>query len=121
MGLYPVGTGSPLTQAQATAVRDISSPPFTVRDADKINTDLKFDALPGRPNLVPVFEYNDNNVLDEVSVQGCPFVTNTEGIRYNDPSVWQDYNFMRSQTNKPLEDLYGESDDYINSLDFPGY
>ena len=78
MGLYPLGKGTPLTTAQASIISGVASPPFKVREANKINKNLKLDALPGRPVQVPIFTYNDNNLNDEVSVQGCPFVEKTE-------------------------------------------
>ena len=49
LGLFPAGSGTPLTNAQARAVAGVSRPPFNVRDARALNAELGNDALPGRP------------------------------------------------------------------------
>jgi len=118
MGLYPPGSGTPLTVPQVQAVKNVARPPFSVRDAEALNHKLGTDPLPGRPVQVPIYSYNNNDVHDMVSNQGCPFITSVEKQRVNDPEVWKPYQWMIEQDRVPIEAMFGFSDDFVDSLNY---
>ena len=82
MGLYPPGQGTPLTETQLEAA---SSVPFKVRDAAKLNKKLGLNPLPGKFEQMPLYSYNNGDIHDEVSYDGCPFVNEVELMRVYDP------------------------------------
>ena len=119
MGLYPPGTGTPLTKPQADAVsQGVASPPFKVRDADALNEKLGLDPLPGRPELVPIISFNNNDIADEVSYDGYPFIGDTENARIDDEDVFGAFDWMMDQDRSAIQETYGLSDEEMNALNF---
>ena len=76
--------------------------PFNVRDADKINKELGFDALPDSVVAVPIFVFNNDDILDDVSYDGCPYIEDAESARINDDDVYRDFDWMKVQDRKPI-------------------
>jgi len=121
MGLYPPGQVSPLTQPQLEALQSVSSPPFTVRDAAKLNTQLGLDALPERFEQVPLYTYNNDDIHDEVSYDGCPFIDDVEHTRVYDPEVFAPYDWMKAQDREPIQEMYNLSDEDVDALAFHSF
>ena len=71
MGLYPPGAGAKLTQPQYHAIRTFSAPPFSVREAHKINHELGHQALPESYVQIPIAEFNNGDIHDDASTDGC--------------------------------------------------
>ena len=86
MGLYPPGKGDQLTDLMKAAV--MPSLPFNVRDAPRINEELGSDALPDRAVAVPIFVFNNFDILDDVSYDGCPYINDSEVARLDDDEVF---------------------------------
>ena len=121
MGLYPPGSGDQLTQAQIKALSDVSAPPFKIRSANQINEQLNADALPGRPVAVPISVYNNNNIQDDVSTDGCPYINMVEKSRIDDDATYADYTQMVEDTREPLQSMYDLTDEYIDQLNYHFY
>jgi len=60
-----------------------------VRDADKINEELKGDAMPQAYVQVPLTEYNNNDIHDDASTYGCPFINDVGTKREADAEYWE--------------------------------
>ena len=76
--------------------------PFNVRDADKINKELGCDALPHSVVAVPIFVFNNDDILDDVSYDGCPYIEDTESANFYDDKVYRDFDWMKEQDRKPI-------------------
>lgn len=74
MGLYPPGAGLRLTPAMIEAVSGVAAPPFKVRDAAAISESLGDEALPQAYVQIPITEFNNNDINDDVSTDGCNFI-----------------------------------------------
>lgn len=87
-----------MTKPMADAVRGVSAPPFGVRDAERINSDLGADALPNRPISIPISVFNNDDIHDDVSYDGCPYISTVEDSRIDDDAVFADYEWMIDST-----------------------
>lgn len=74
MGLYPPGQGTRLTPGMVNAVHTVAAPPFKVRDAKSINDRLGSDALPHAYQQIPIREFNNGDIHDDVSPDGCSYI-----------------------------------------------
>ena len=104
MGLYPPGVSGaePLTRGMAKNIRNPKFTPFKVRDADKINDQLGFAALPHEFAAVPILLFMNEDLHDDASTKGCPYI-NADGVaRENDPAIWAKYDQWRLDINVPI-------------------
>lgn len=123
MGLYPPGSQIPLTKAQMKAVStgETSAPVFGVRDADRINEELGENALPGRYEAIDIKVFNNHDILDDASTDGCPFINTVENGRIDDDAIFADYMWMIDGTRQPIQEMYDLDDAFIDSLNYHHY
>ena len=97
MGLYPPSHESPfvLTPEQSEALKTISAPPFKVKDADAINEKLGNLPLPEGFVQIAITEFNNHDIHDDASTDGCPFINDDGKKREVDDSIWAKYNWMQ--------------------------
>lgn len=76
------------------------------------------DALPGRPIAVPIFVFNNNDIRDDASYDGCPFIEDVESARINDDEVFAPFDWMMDGAREPIQEMYNLTDEYMDSLNF---
>jgi hypothetical protein len=79
MGMFPPGTlpeSEMLTQTQLDGfnMNGRGMPPINIRNADALNTDLGRDPLPNGFVSVPVHNFNNPTVDDDLNESGCTYV-----------------------------------------------
>ena len=92
-----------------------------MRDVDKINEKLGKDALPDNYMAVDIKVFNNDDIRDEVSYNGCPFINTVEKERINSDAVFADYEWMIDATRGPIQKMYDLDDDYIDKLNYHHY
>ena len=90
MGLYPPRSGAPeMTERMVKSFEDGTAlPPFKVRDAKKVNSQLGFAALPDSFSAVDILVFNNPDITDDSGWDGCPWVDEVISPRTNDEAVW---------------------------------
>ena len=124
MGLYPPGQQSgaePLTSGMAKNIRQEWTTPFKVRDAEKINDQLGFAALPNEFTAKPILLYLNPDLNDDASTNGCQWINDVGKARANDQSIWRKYDLWRAEIDKPLQESLGLSPDEEAVKDFHTY
>ena len=124
MGLYPPkkSGAAPLTEGMVKNLEDgIGMPPFKVRDAKKINTQLGFAALPDDFMSVAIFTFENGDIHDDADTSGCRWIEDTIGPRVEDPSVWDKYEYMRADTHVPVQEALNLTDAQIWDVSFHAY
>lgn len=116
MGLYPPGKGERLSPEQAKAVSTFSAPPFRVRDADKINHELKDAALPDYYVQIPITQYNNFDINDDVSTDGCTYINAVGKAIEANATYWEQFDWMQKQTEKPLEKTLNKTQEEIDNV-----
>ena len=53
--------------------------------------ELGTDALPNGFEAVSILVYNNDDIHDDVSADGCPFIGGVEGSRIDNDAVFADY------------------------------
>lgn len=106
MGLYPPSQSSTelMTPPMEEAVGTFSAPPFKVRDADAINQKLGDKPLADDFVQIPIFEFINNDINDDASTDGCPYINKVGDVRKVDDTIWAKYQWMQEQTEKPVEE-----------------
>ena len=69
----------------------VSRPPFGIRDVDRVNEELGRYALPHGFNAVPIVVYNNDDIHDDVSYDGCPYISNVEETRVDNSTLFMPY------------------------------
>ena len=59
-----------------------------MRDADKINADLADSPLPEGYVQIPIFEYNNGDINDDVSTDGCSYIIADNDVNYGNNTLW---------------------------------
>ena len=99
MGLYPPGAGQRLTKAQLHLMSTPrGAPPFNVRDMDRINKELGDMALPNAFVQVPLTQFNNDDIQDDVSYDGCQYIKDVSIARMHNETIWEKYDWMKEQT-----------------------
>ena len=91
MGLYPPKkSGAPkLSEGMVKNFEDgIDLPPFKVRDAKKVNSQLGFAALPESFDAVEIVVFNNPDITDDSGWDGCPWIDEVISPRTEDESIW---------------------------------
>ena len=98
------------------AVNDYAAPPFKVRDLHSINDELRYSALPNRYVQIPLTLYNNDDIRDDVSTDGCHFVRSGGSVREHDSKIWDQYDWMVEGTEGPIETAFGLTQEDIDSI-----
>ena len=69
----------------------VSQPPFKIRDADRLNREMGRHALPHSYVQVPIHVFNNDDIHDDVSADGCPFIGEVENSRVDSEEVFGKY------------------------------
>ena len=96
MGLYPPGKGDRLTPAMTDVLASTSAPPFNVRDAAQISAQLGSYALPNGFVQVAISEFNNRDIHDDVSTDGCSYINRVGSAREVDNQIWDKYDWMQT-------------------------
>ena len=89
LGLYPPGNVDTLTDAQKENLRNgIAMPAFNVRDAERISESLGDSALPNGYVQIPITAFNNDDIHDDVSTDGCAYINSVYKKRKYDKSIW---------------------------------
>ena len=117
MGLFPPGSGEKLTSDQAKVVSSFSAPPFKVRDADKINSELKDAALPDYFVPFPLTVYSNNDINDDCGTYSCDYINTVGSDLEFDKTYWDPYQWMETQSEIPIEKALDVDQEYVDNLD----
>jgi len=75
-----------------------------VRDADKINSELKDAALPDYFVQFALTVYSNKDINDDCGTFGCDYI-NTVGTDLEfDKTYWDPYQWMETQSEIPIEE-----------------
>ena len=95
-----------------------ASPPFKVRDFDKINDDLAYAALPFNFTVFPLTTYMNKDINDDCSYNGCRYAIETDAARWDNKEVFKPFTNI-SEAAKPGTQAYlNLTDAEINAADF---
>ena len=120
MGLYPPGKSGAelLTKGMAKNIDNPKMLPFKVRDAKTINSQLGFAALPNDFTAMPIFLYMNEDLNDDASTYGCPYINNVGNAREVVPKIWEKYDSWREEIYKPISESVSVSESEEKAADF---
>ena len=124
MGLYPPKkSGAPkLTEGMVKSFEDGTAlPPFKVRGAEQVNSQLGFAALPNSFNAIDILVFDDPETADDSGWDGCPWIDEVISPRTDDESIWQKYEYMRADTREAVKASLNLTDSQCDDVNFHDY
>ena len=117
MGLYPPSRPVPMPAAQMKAVgsEGVSRPPFGIRDLDRVNQDMGLVALPHGYHAVPIIVYNNDDIHDDCSTDGCPIISKIYDSRKDNQTIWSPYNWMIEGLRSPMMEEFNLTAEYYDA------
>lgn len=86
--IYPPGTGPQLTDGETKAASSESIVPISIRNKAALDKALGSDAVTGRPQIVPVFNYKDVTPEDYSNIKTCKFAHECDDHWYGNPEAY---------------------------------
>lgn len=125
MGLYPPqfgGNSDLLTKKQVDGLASgFGLPPFKVSKAAEINFDLGFVALPHDFTAVPIRVYNNDDIHDDCSTSGCPYINDIRHANEDDNVIWNKYQYYRDTTREAVAKSAGLPQEEVDAMTFHTY
>lgn len=66
---------------------------------------------------VDIKEFNNHDINDDVSTDGCNYINSVGVLRENDPAIWAKYEWVNENTEGPIEKALDVDQAYIDSLE----
>ncbi len=66
-------------------------PPFRVKNGPELNERLGNAAIIGEVVQIPVFNYVEPSVRDDINVPGCDYVSAADGYYWTHPATFEKY------------------------------
>lgn len=101
--------------------KEVGLPPFKVREAAKINTDLGFAALPDDFTAIPILTYMNQDINNDADTNGCNWIDETNAPRLDCPAIWNNFEYMRADTREAVKACGNLTDAQIDDVIFHTY
>ena len=70
---------------------------------------------------MPISVFNNGDIHDDVSTDGCPFITSVEGSRADSDETFEKFMWMIGATRDGMKELFNLTDEYIDSSSYHDY
>lgn len=125
MGLFPPGTLSAdelLSEAQLSGLETESRgmPPMSIRNAQSINLDLGTNPLPNGFVSIPIFNFNNKPMLDDINYTGCSYVNAIDSYNFPNDATYDSVDYLLDDLRAPISEAFGLSAAEEASMDFLG-
>ena len=67
---------------------------------------------------MPIFVYMNDDVNDDASDDGCPYIREVSGARADTPSLWTKYDSWKGQIKEPIHESIGVPESEEDSATF---
>jgi hypothetical protein len=92
-----------------------------VRRGSTLNRELGFYALPNDFTAVAITEYNNYDINDDTGAYGCQYLTDMDNVRYNDPTIWAQFDDERQQITEPVEKSLNLPDSAVSDIKWTSF
>ena len=70
---------------------------------------------------MPILLYMNDDINDDASDDGCPYIYQVSGARASTPSLWTKYDSWKEQIKEPIHESIGATEQEEDSADFHGF
>ena len=125
MGLFPPGTlkdNEKLSQAEVTSLQSGDKrgmPPISIRNASTVNSSLQKDPLPNGFVSIPVFEFSNNSIDDDIGLGGCDYVDKVDAYNFPNPATYESVDYLVDDLREPIGTAFGLSQTEIDDMQYP--
>ena len=67
---------------------------------------------------MPIYVFNNDDINDDASYDGCPYISGVEDSRLDDEVIFTDYEWMKTQDKGPIEAVFNYTEEYVESLNY---
>jgi len=112
MGLFPPGSlaeSELLTQTQLNGLNTNGRgmPPMSIRNANSINVELGRNPLPNGFVSVPVFNFQNAAIIDDINMGGCSYVNKVDSYTFPADSTYTSVEYLVSDLSGPIGTAFG--------------
>ena len=122
MGLLPPGSSSrnSLTRKQVEALQpgQPASPPFKVRGSEQLQASLGTDALPNGFQGIPIYNYLDMPMADDLDLKGCGYVDKVDAFRFPNDDTYASAWYLVDLLNQPIAEAFGLDKETAPNMSF---
>jgi len=125
MGLFPPGTlqeNERLSLDEENGLVDNSRgmPPINIRNSATINYSIGRDPIPNGFVSVPIFEFDNATMDDDIGLGGCEYVDKVDGYNFPADSTYTSVDWLLDDLREPIGEAFGLSQEEITNMDFLG-
>lgn len=123
MGLFPPGTllDNELLSNEEVAGLDADErgmPPINIRSSESINAQLGRDPIPNGFVSVPIFEFDNDTMDDDIGLGGCEYVSEVDGYNFPASSTYDSVNWLLDDLRQPIGEAFGLNATEIADMSF---
>lgn len=124
MGLFPPGSLKANEKLSFDELIGLESgdkrgmPPISIRNADSLNSSLKRDPLPNGFVSVPIFEFENDTIDDDIGLGGCGYVDKVDGHNFGASSTYTSADWLLDDLRDPIGEAFGLSQSEIEDMSF---
>lgn len=86
-----------------------------------MNAALGLQPLPHDFTGVAIKVFSNNDIHDDCSTSGCPYINELSSVNADDTLIWNKYYYYRETTKEAVAASIGESADQVEALGFHEY
>lgn len=114
MGLFPPGSlkeNEKLSHEELLGLEvDLRGmPPINIRDAETLNYKLRRDPLPNGFVSVPIFEFQNPTIWDDIGYWSCDYVSEVDGYNFPNDNTYSSVWYLMDDLRAPISDAFGLS------------
>lgn len=123
MGMFPPGSltdSEMLTQSQldGLTVNGRGMPPISIRNANAINIDLGRNPLPNGFVSIPVFNFQNAAIIDDINMSGCSYVSDVDGYTFPSETTYTSVDYLLTDLREPIGTAFGLSQQEQDTMTF---
>ena len=111
MGLHPPSSSNRdnLTDAQIVALQpgQIAAPPFNITNSSEIQDKLGNTALPHGFQGIPIYNYMNKPLADDLDLDGCGYVLDVDNRRWPNETTYDPVDYLIDELNHPIAVAFG--------------
>lgn len=114
MGLFPPGTlleNERLSISEEIGLENDQRgmPPITIRNSESINYAIGRDPIPNGFVSVPIFEFDNDTMDDDIGLGGCEYVNKVDGYNFPNDSTYTSVDWLLDDLREPIGEAFGLS------------
>lgn len=125
MGLFPPGTLKENEKLSHEELLGLEAdgrgmPPIKIRNHEIINYEMHRDPLPNGFVSVPIFEFQNPTIWDDIGYWSCDYVAKVDGYNFPNDATYTSVDYLLDDLREPISEAFGLTPTEEADMDFMG-